>query len=174
MTIDTQQTQVKPKNEEQQGQPKKNSLHRKLDQTVHKRKQTNNCKLEIDENGNEIDEGHSEPDCPPPMPITISFGTSPGCSGWQIIKKRDPTMTFDEQLAREYAKMVWDYRCYWYRKSMDVTSSDSSSESFCSMPSYESFIDNAPPGLPKGKESASGRVRPKKGKRSASPQPSKT
>ena len=26
----------------------------------------------------------------PAVPITISFGTTPGCSGWQIIKKRDP------------------------------------------------------------------------------------
>ena len=72
-------------------------------------------------------------------------------------------MTFDEQLAKEYSKMVWDYKCYWYRKSMDVSSSSSTtSDGVSSMPSHESFIDNAPPGLPKGKESASGRSRPKK------------
>ena len=137
--------------------------------------ETSSCQEEKTENTNKSDEGTPDTpsdtaDCPPPMPITISFGTTPGCSGWQIIKKRDPTMTFDEQLIIEYFKMVNEYSDYWDRKSTDGSSStpisaisdDGSSVSTAA--SYESFIDNAPPGLPKGKESANGRSRPKKGK----------
>ena len=186
MTIIT-QTQLQlvqaeaEKNEKLQEQEKEKKnmeeSDKELDKTEQeKMKDTESCQEleEETENTNKSDdEGTPDTpsdtaDCPPPMPITISFGTTPGCSGWQIIKKRDPTMTFDEQLAKEYSKMVWDYKCYWYRKSMDVSSSSSTtSDGVSSMPSHESFIDNAPPGLPKGKESASGHPRPKKGRRSS-------
>ena len=136
------------------------------------------CQEEKTGNTNKSDEGTPDTpsdtaDCPPPVPITISFGTTPGCSGWQIIKKRDPTMTFDEQLIIEYFKMVNEYSDYWDRKSTDgssstpisATSDDDSSVSTAA--SYESFIDNAPPGLPKGKGSANSRSRPRKGKESS-------
>ena len=140
--------------------------------------ETSSCQEEKTGNTNKSDEGTPDTpsdtaDCPPPVPITISFGTTPGCSGWQIIKKRDPTMTFDEQLIIEYFKMVNEYSDYWDRKSTDgssstpisATSDDGSGVSTAA--SYESFIDNAPPGLPKGKDSANGRSRPKKGKESS-------
>ena len=81
-------------------------------------------------------------------------------------------MTFDEQLIIEYFKMVNEYSDYWDRKSTDGSSSTpisaTSDDAQCVYSSsYESFIDNAPPGLPKGKESANGRSRPRKGKESS-------
>ena len=99
----------------------------------------------------------------PPWPITISVGDKPGCSGWQLITERDPALTFDEQLAIAHAESVWKYWEYWNRVQLsmahmlsscpetDDTDSDSSNEEYRPINREDSFIDNAPAGLPKGK-----------------------
>ena len=99
----------------------------------------------------------------PPWPITISVGNKPGCSGWQLVTERDPALTFDEQLAIAHAESVWKYWEYWNRVRLsmahmlsscpetDDTDSDSSNEEYRPINREDSFIDNAPPGLPKGK-----------------------
>ena len=99
----------------------------------------------------------------PPWPITISVGDKPGCSGWQLITERDPALTFDEQLAIAHAESVWKYWEYWNRVQLsmahmlssrpetDDTDSDSLNEEYRPINREDSFIDNAPAGLPKGK-----------------------
>ena len=99
----------------------------------------------------------------PAWPITISVGDKPGCSGWQLVSERDSALTFDEQLAIAHAESVWKYWEYWNRVRLsmahmlsscpetDDTDSDSSNEEYRPINREDSFIDNAPPGLPKGK-----------------------
>ena len=99
----------------------------------------------------------------PPWPITISVGDKPGCSGWQLITERDPALTFDEQLAIAHAESVWKYWEYWNHVQLsmahmlsfcpetDDTDSNSLNEECRPINREDSFIDNAPAGLPKGK-----------------------
>lgn len=104
------------------------------------------------------DSGSSQIEECPPLPITISVGDKPGCSGWQLITERDPTLTFEEQLARTHAETVRKYREYWCHLQLAMlcpeienTESKSFNDKHTSVTQDNSFIDSAPPGLPKGK-----------------------
>ena len=38
--------------------------------------------------------------------ITLSVGDQPGCSGMQLITERDPALTLDEQIMKEYIRII--------------------------------------------------------------------
>ena len=105
-----------------------------------------------------------EHDAPPPWPITLSMGEQPGCSGWQLITERDPEMTFDEQVMQAYEESLRRVQEYWNKQALRPLPTPPLT--MCPIDEKpvkkESFIMNAPPGLPKGKESSrTGKIKPK-------------
>ena len=57
---------------------------------------------------------HENAGAPPPWSIILSVGDQPCfCSGLQLITKRDPALTLDEQIMQEYEVLIRRVQEYW-------------------------------------------------------------